>query len=319
MRSGQLKPLVAAPLALAIMLGLFSSARAEEAVSAQGKKYPHPHTLHLSVMSQRTPDFSANEIRNWPEFVRSLQGRLQAPPFQALLGPEARMLLGGIKPGALTEDDKTAVVDELNRLLADETVGSRTRSSINFSRETKEREAYYKKTQNPEDLKWLNRGIINDLFPQTSRKKKGAELKQITCITCHEAYKQEANENTKEPAQTAVSEGDVMDCFSAAVAGGKTMDECIAMANKMKRSRIEPYGPLKNYIQRSNPDEMNPYLIAVHPEAPYTFKPLLKRLVCIECHSSDRKVDKITGRDGKIKEIPMFYGAESGKHKHKHE
>ena len=96
------------------------------------------------------------------------------------------------------------------------------------------------------------------------------------------------------------------------------MGECIEKANIVRKSKIEPYGPLKSYIQRDKPEEMNAYLIAMRPDVPYTFKPLLKRLVCVECHSKDRKVNKVTGRDGKTKEIPIFYGL-GIKARHEHE
>jgi hypothetical protein len=80
---------------------------------------------------------------------------------------------------------------------------------------------------------------------------------------------------------------------------------------------IEDPGPLKKFIQRSDTKGEIPFFVAVHPENPYTFKPLLKKLVCIECHSRERKVDKVMGHNGKVKDIPIFYGVGSEKpHKH---
>lgn len=287
-----------------------TSAWSEEQVSKKKKKYPHPHTLHLEVVSQKTPDFSIDEIKDWPGFLRLLQSRLSDLPFSI----EARMVIKAFKPDALNSDEKTIVVNELNRLLMDETFGPQRKSIAAFSSETKKLESDYIKTKGKEDLKWLNRGIINDLFPQISRKGRGEELKKITCATCHEAVA----EGVKEADKAGVDEKSVMECFSKAIAGEKTMEECKQMADLLKRTRIEPYGPLKNFIQRKDAQGEIPFFVAVHPENPYTFKPLLKRLVCVECHGYDRKVSKVRGRNGKVKEIPIFYGL-GIKKRHEHD
>lgn len=286
---------------------LYTAAWSEEQVSKKKKKYPHPHTLHLEVISQKTPDFSIDEIKDWPGFLRLLQTRLSDLPFSI----EARMAIKAFKPDALNSDEKTIVVNELNRLLMDETFGPQMKIIAAFSSETKKLESDYIKTKGKEDLKWLNRGIINDLFPQISRKGKGEELKKITCATCHEAWAPKAGVKP-------VDERMVTECFSKAITGEKTMQECIEMADILKKSKIEPYGPLKNFIQRSNLEGDVSWLVAVHPETPYTFKPLLKKLVCVECHGFDRKVSKVRGRDGKVKEIPIFYGL-GIKKRHEHD
>lgn len=305
MRNVHLRQSRAVFFALIIVLG-FSKPGWTGGNAPKQNKYPDPHALHLSVMGQKTADFSVDEIKDWAEFVRSLQAGLQSPAEKSLFGPEARMLISGIRPAMVTDDAKVSVVNELNNLLIDKTVMPRVKNSLRFSRETVQIETQYKKTQGQDDLKWLNRSIISDMLPRIPRKqRKGTELKRLTCTTCHEMYK---------GSQAEISERDVMDCFSQAIDGKKTMGECIDMANALKRSKIQPYGPLKNFIQRSNPEGMNPYLIAVRPQSPYTFKPLLKRLVCVECHSNARKVNKITGSNGKTREIPIFYGAGSGKH-----
>ncbi|MDA8088373.1 MAG: hypothetical protein M0Z75_16955 [Nitrospiraceae bacterium] len=82
--------------------------------------------------------------------------------------------------------------------------------------------------------------------------------------------------------------------------------------HEMGEDNLAPYGPLKNVIQRSNPDGANQYLVAIHPENPYTFKPLLKRLVCVECHGSARKVSTFTDAKGRTGKIPLFYGKGAG-------
>jgi hypothetical protein len=138
---------------------------------------------------------------------------------------------------------------------------------------------------------------------------KAGGLKKITCATCHEAVA----ERVKEAEKAGVDEKSVMACFSSAIAGDKTFEECKQMADLLKSTRIEPYGPLKNYIQRKDAQDERPFFTAIHPANPYTFKPLLKRLVCVECHGQDRKVIAVMGRDGKVKEIPIFYGLGSKK------
>jgi hypothetical protein len=268
---------------------VYGTARAEEAVSKQGKKYPHPHTLHMEAAGRITPEFSIGEIGDWRGFARSLQKKVNTLPFTQ----EGRMVIGGLKPDSLSSDDMALLVNELNRLLTDENVGAGQKG----------------KAGNTEDLKWINRGLLSDAFPQLARKEKGKTLKKITCTTCHEAYAQAE----KDAEKSNVNEKAVIECFSGAISGkaeGKeAMEGCLKMADMLNKARIQPYGPLKNFIQRGVPEGDIPFFVAIHPEDPYTYKPLLKRLVCLECHGQDRKVDKITGRDGKVKKIPLFYGA----------
>ena len=315
MRNSRLNRFVISIAAIGIMaFGLIAATAWSEAikwtdggvVTKQGKKYPHPHTIHLEAMSQRTADFSMDEIRDWPDFLRNLQGKLKILPLSA----EAKMVISGLKPGVLNSDEKTIVVNEINRLLMDENLVSQLKGIVAFGSETKKSESEYNKTKSKEDLKWMNRNIINDMFPQTFRVVKVKELKKMTCATCHEAYA------PKEGLKEVVDEKAVMECFSKAIAGEKGMEECIEQAKIMRESRIQPYGPLKLFVQRKDEGGI-PFFTAVHPENPYTFKPLLKRLVCIECHSRERKVEKVMGRDGKVKEIPIFYGVGSEK-RHEH-
>jgi hypothetical protein len=248
---------------LIIVLAVCASAWAQDNKAKQAKTYPDPHDLHLTLMRLRAADFSPAEIVNWPEFTRSLQAKLSSPGCQTLFDHEARLLISGIKPDRVSDDTKTAIIEELNKFLADELFMSRLAASVVFSQDTRAREMNYKRSRSPADLRWLNRNILSDIFPQIPRnQRKGAELTEITCSTCH-------------------------------------VEE------------VEPYGPLKNFIQRSNVEGLNAYLVAVHPEAPYTFKPLLKRLVCVECHGKEKKVDKVVGSAGETKAIPLFYGAGS--------
>ena len=277
----------------------------EGVVTKQGKKYPHPHAVHLEALSQRTADFSVDEIKDWTGFLQSLRSKLNVLPLSA----EAKITINGFKYSALNSDEKAFIITEINRSLADEKMAAKLEDIAAFSAQTKKLETEYLKTKAEEDSKWLNRSVINDIFPQTLRIGKVKGLKRMTCTSCHEAW---AKEEFKD-----INEGAVMECFSKAIVGEKGMEECIEKAQLLKESRIKDNGPLKKFIQRSNTKGEIPFFVAVHPENPYTFKPLLKRLVCIECHSRERKVDKVMGRDGKIKDIPIFYGVGSEKpHKH---
>lgn len=291
-------------VALFMMTGALAWA---ETAPKEKKKYPHPHALHSEVLGEKNVDFSIDEIKDWPAFLRSFHGKLNALP----LGDEARIVIRGFKPDNLSNDEKTLVISELNKLLLSEKLVSQAKNVALFSAETKKSESDYRNTKSKEDLRWLNRSILNDMFTEIAKKGKIRELSKITCTTCHEAYAP----IEKELKEAAVDERAVMDCFSMAIKGEKMMDECVEKANMFKRSKIEDYGPLRNFIQRPATNGDIPFFVAVHPEEPYTFKPLLKRLVCIECHGQDRKVTKVKGSDGKIKDIPLFYGLGSDKPK----
>lgn len=283
------------------------------------KKYPHPHTVHLEAMSQTVPDFFIGEISDWTSFSKSLQSVLKTLPFS----PGSRVVMSNFKPEDLSSDEKAIVISELNRLLGDESLGAQVKHRVTFTGETRKLESNYIKTKNKEDLKWMNRSILSDLFPQITRKERTGELKKMTCATCHEAWGLKAwgqveKADEKEPYKDAVGESAAMECFSKAIAGEKAVEDCVEMVNAIKKSRIEPYGPLKNYIRRSDIKEEIPFFAAVHPENPYTFKPLLKKLVCLECHGQERKVTKVKGKDGKLKDITVFYGL-GIKKRHEHD
>jgi hypothetical protein len=305
MRSGYLRYVPAIVAAASVLLsGVCGFALNEEGVTKGGKKYPHPHVLHMEAMTRNAADFSIEEIKDWPGFVSALQGKQNSMPFT----DGTRMLIGSLKPDTAGSDEKAVIIGELNRLLTNETLGAQVKSIARFSSETKKLETDYRKSGTKEDLAWLNRGIINDLFPQVPKKGKTQGLKPMTCVTCHEAYAPDVKDKG-----SVVDARLALDCFSQAMSNERPMQECIEMAKAVQKTKIEPYGPMKNYVQKSNPPGDNPLLTAVHPADPYTFKPLLKRLVCIECHSRERKVNKIMGHDGKEKEIPIFYGIGSDK------
>jgi hypothetical protein len=277
------------------------------------KKYPHPHAVHLEAMSQTSPELVTGEVRDWAGFSTAFHGALNALP----LGSGARSVISGFKPGNPGREEKTVIVAELNRLLGDESLAGHAKRIAKFSGGTGKLEAAYAGSGSREDLAWMNRSILSDIFPQITRKKRTGDLKRLTCATCHEAWGQKAwgqveTGDFKAPADAA-DESAVRECVSQALSGEKDLETCVEMMNAIRKSRIEPYGPLKNYIQRSNLEEEAPFLVAVHPEDPYTFKPLLKKLVCVECHGQERKVTRVKGKDGKLKEIPVFYGLGSEK------
>lgn len=321
MRNSRLKPILITAAVFIAASVICGPAWSEEQVSKKKKKYPHPHALHLEVMSQRAADFSTDEIKDWPEFFRSLRGKIDILPFSV----ESRMLMSSFRPDALNSDEKSVVIGEINKLLLDEKLAYHVKSAVSLSAESIKLESDYLKSKDREDLKWLNRNIISDMFRQIARKEKVRELKQITCATCHEAWGpkawgQVAKGDASGAYKAAVDERAVTECFSKVIAGEKSMEECAEMINVIKRSRIEDPGPLKKFIQKKNTEGEIPFFAAVHPEDPYTFKPLLKRLVCLECHGQERKVTKFRGRDGKMKEIPVFYGMGIKKrHEHEHE
>ena len=92
--------------------------------------------------------------------------------------------------------------------------------------------------------------------------------RQKMCVTCHEAMV------TTEPGE-GILDGDVY-------------HPDIVMKHD---------GVWKKYIVRKEITSGSSYLDAVHPEKPYTFKPLLERLVCVDCHGLDSKVKVLYGLD----------------------
>ncbi|OGW22375.1 MAG: hypothetical protein A2077_03100 [Nitrospirae bacterium GWC2_46_6] len=320
MRNSRLKPILIIAAVFVAASVIYSPVWSEEAVSKKKKKYPHPHALHLEAMSQTTADLSMNEIKDWPGLMRSIKGKIDILPFSA----EARAIIGTFRPDAMNGDEKAVVVGELNKLLRDEKLASHVKTVLPLSSGSMKIESDYMKSKDTEDLKWLNRSIVSDMFTQIPWKEKVRGLKQITCATCHEAWGPDAwgqvGKGDAYNAASLINERTVTECFSKVIAGEKGMEECAEMINIIKRSRIQDPGPLAKFIQRKSKEREPEFFTAVHPEDPYPFKPLLKRLVCVECHGQERKVVKFRGRDGKVKDIPIFYGLGIKKrHEHEHE
>lgn len=280
----------------------FPALAAEEIpTDRDGKKYPHPHTVHMSMMEQNPPDFIKDDVLDWPGLVRDLKAAPPALP----LSVEVRMMLAGLKTTELSNNDRLVLVNELNKILATWTETEAGKQGIP-----------------PKEMKWRMRERLTGLFPSLASRepvkaKPGAQLPKITCGTCHESQVAQTREYLERNNLTVFDEKTVLDCFTRAIAGERGFGECEAMAEMLKKTRIEPYGPLRNFIQRPRQETEIDFFVAIHPEDPYTFKPLLKKLVCIECHAVERKVkvEKIKGHDGKEKDMPLFYGTGAGSHK----
>jgi len=139
---------------------------------------------------------------------------------------------------------------------------------------------------------------------------------KITCGTCHETQTEMIAEYLQRHGLTTLNEKTILDCFVLAIEGKKGFGECEDLAGVFKKTQIKPYGPLKNFVQRQRRETELPQFTAVRHESPHTFKPMLKKLVCVQCHAVGRKVTQIPGPDGKMKDVPLFYGAGSGSHQH---
>jgi hypothetical protein len=287
------------------LLWFCGTAWSGEEKSQQKKKFPHPHAVHLEIVQQSTPEFTIEDIANWPEFLRSFLGKLSL----FSVGPEVRRMASLARPEAIAADEKTILVEELNRLLGQPNAGVRGKPATPTSAETKKAAARYRKTGDPDDLKWLRRNLINDVFPQLARKARESEVPPITCVTCHESYAPVEKSGAEAPPAPAADEKAVAECFLNAVAGGQSPKECLLRADALRAARIESYGPPVGFVQKNPTEGEIAFITAMRPENPYTFKPLLKRLVCTQCHGYGRTVDKVKSRDGKMKEIPLFFGS----------
>jgi len=286
------------------VLCLWNAAWAGEGITPEKKKYPHPHAVHLDIVEQGVPQFAIEEIRTWPEFLRSFQTKLEL----FSLGTEVRRLASRARPGTVTADEKAVLVGELNRLLRQPNAGIRGQQAAPASAETTEAAARYRKTGAQDDLTWLHRNLIVDVFPQIARKARDPELPQITCVTCHEGFAPAGNGRAEGLVGPDADERAVAACLGKAVAEGRSIQECLARAAALRATRIESRGPLSGIVQKRLAEGDSSLLAAVRLEDPYTFKPLLKRLVCTQCHGHGRTVERVKGRLGETKGIPIFYG-----------
>ncbi|PIP35224.1 MAG: hypothetical protein COX20_12515 [Desulfobacterales bacterium CG23_combo_of_CG06-09_8_20_14_all_52_9] len=79
----------------------------------QQKKYLHPHAVHLNVMAHDFPEFTVEEIMDWPGLIKRLQARPPMLPFDAA----SEMMLTSLSPGDLNNEDKRVMVTVLNRAM----------------------------------------------------------------------------------------------------------------------------------------------------------------------------------------------------------
>lgn len=92
--------------------------------------------------------------------------------------------------------------------------------------------------------------------------------RQRICITCHEEWSEELKEVTQ-----------------IAYWGGIYHPETALKPTKYWHNQIRRLGPMP--VLAAN--------IALHNQNPYTFKPGLNKLVCVECHGPDSKIKILYG------------------------
>ncbi len=271
------------------------------------KQVRDPHLVHFEIGKDIPPiGFAVREVKDWPGFVRALQSRLDDLPFSY----EMQLLIRSLFPQLIGEDEKKVLLSEINKMLRKPDLYSRLQGKVDFSPATKSLRTTYLQTRMEEDLQWLNRSLINDLIPPSPRVavedgKRFNKLRKINCLTCHEAW----SESVIVPAARPLTELDKLEKMiraqMIAPAHAPTVLKGKIVAND---EFLKQYENLKKFIVRAD-THGNPALIeAVHPENPYTFKPLLKRLVCVDCHALGRPVDKIEHADGTTHQIKYLYG-----------
>jgi len=108
------------------------------------------------------------------------------------------------------------------------------------------------------------KGILQPHRIHLESKKTEYNGRQKMCVTCHEAWV---------PAEPG------------------WMDSGVHHPDAV----MDPSAVWMRSIQRKDITTGLAYLDAVHPENPYTFKPLLQRLVCKECHGPDSRIKTFYG------------------------
>lgn len=296
-----------------LLLTVTFSFRGESVLSA-GEGQPvkavrDPHLVHFEIGRDIPPiGFAVDQIKEWPSFIKSLRSRLNDLP----ISRETQFLINHLMPTVVNEDEKKVVVGELNKLLLDKELYARVTGKMAFSAETQRLLAQYRHAPTEENLQWANRRIINDLIPETpvvsaETGRKYNKLRGINCLTCHESWKErkpytdlhERARSDEERLEQMVATQRITPPPARAVVDKVVPDDDF----------LRQHETLKKFVVRTDKKRQNPALIeAVRPEDPYTFKPLLKRLVCLDCHGQDREVDRIEHPDGKSHRIKFFYG-----------
>jgi hypothetical protein len=268
-----------------------------------------PHLVHFEICRDVPPiGFAPGQIKDWPGFITSLRSRLDDLP----LGHETQFLINHLMPAMMNEDEKRVIVGQLNKLLKDREFHARLSDRVPFGEETQRLLALYRHSHTDEDLQRANRSIINDMIPETTRvsveeSKKFSKFRNMNCLTCHESWKER-----KPPSDLPGSEMSDIGRLEQMVAAQKLTPPPPprAAADKVVANDefLRQHETLKKFIVRADKRRNPAFLEAIHPEDPYTFKPLLKRLVCVDCHGKDREVDKIEHIDGKSHRIKFLYG-----------
>jgi cytochrome c553 len=291
---GKLYSLIGALSLFLLVTGFCLPVQAEENVVSEKpeKLYPHPHSLHMNVMGQNVPEFNRADVMDWAKLIHEMRDAAST----LSISPEIQMLLDVVTPTEMSDSDQYVVINELNTILM----------------AWAESERSEKKVQNDLDLQWQIRARLIEHFPSLALRQPGAELSTMTCLTCHNNEGMQTGTYLKQHSLSRLNAETVLDCFAEALAEGRKFGECETLAESLNQTDIEPYKASRNYIQRKKKDTDISFFVAFQPEDPYTFKPLLKNLLCVECHGSGRKVDEIRGKDGKMKKIPLLYGLGAG-------
>ncbi|RJX30514.1 MAG: hypothetical protein C4525_12330 [Desulfarculus sp.] len=270
--------------------------------TSDGKKYPDPHDIHLGMYkSIPSVGFSVRMIKNWPVFMRSLRDKIDKLPVRH----EIKLFVKSLMPNLLSDDDKAIVVSELNKLLGDVKLYAKMESSTKYSKTTNTLLANYNKTKVAEDLEWLNRSVLSDVITAAptadyAEGLKYKKLRNISCTTCHEDWAKSVKPASTMALRAAVAPPSRLAGLKIyASQGGPVVADEEYMRN---------YENLKKLIVRTDVVGKPFLLEGVRPDSPYTFKPLLKRLVCVECHGYDRPVKALIKEDGKKDVVKVFYG-----------
>lgn len=290
---GKFNSLIGA-LSLLFVAGLCLPLRAEETVPAERpeKLYPDPHSVHLSVMDQNVPEFNRDDVVDWAALIREMQ---RVSP-DVSLSPDIKMLLDVVTPTEMSDSDQNAVINELNGILRFWAEAERSKEIV----------------QDDLGLRWRLRARLIGYLPSLASRQAGSELPAMTCLTCHSGEELQAGTYLKKQNLAPLNTETILDCVAKALAEGRKLEECEKLAETPIQADIEPYGGSRNYIQRKKKDTDISFHVGIQPEDPYTFKPLLKNLLCVECHSVGRKNNEIKKKDGTLKKVPLFYGLGAG-------
>jgi len=292
-----------------MVLSFHAESLEAETQGQPAKAVRDPHLVHFEIGRDIPPvGFAVDQIKDWQGLITSLRKQLSDLP----LGHGTKFLINHVMPAVMNEDEKKVIVGELNKLLQNRELHIRLAGRAAFSAETQGLRTQYRQAPTEENLQWLNRGVISDLIqgaPAVAAEtgKKYNKLRGINCLTCHESWKE------SKPA-SGVGESDTSDNerLERMIAAQKiTPPPAIQVASDKivpDDEFLRQYEILKKFVVRTDKLQSAALLQAVHAENPYTFKPLLKRLVCVDCHGKDREVDRIEHADGKSHRIKFFYG-----------